>query len=96
MSQIVESTIKAAHPVLRETYCCLIDGALSGSESGKTFPTFNPAMGEKLADVPDCDASDIVRAVRGAQKAFGLWRRVTPAERGNYCRRFAERLRPRM
>lgn len=95
MSQIVESTAKVAHPVLRESYHCLIGGELAGAESGKTFPAINPATGEKLADVPDCDARDVDRAVEAAQNAFREWRRMSTAERGAYCRRFAERLRAR-
>jgi acyl-CoA reductase-like NAD-dependent aldehyde dehydrogenase len=95
MSHTVESTIKAIHPALREQYHCLIGGELVGSNSGKTFPTYNPATGEKLADVPACDASDVDRAVAAAQKAFHDWRRLGVTERAAYCRRFAERLRAR-
>lgn len=84
-----------ALPILRETYSCLIGEDLTGSESGKTFPTINPATGEKLADVPDCDSRDVDRAVQAAQKAFPKWRRLSQAERAGCCRRFADRLRSR-
>src|ERR1035437_2056824 len=89
------SATKLSHPALRENYQCLIDGALVAAESGKTFPTLNPATNEKLAEIPDCAARDVDRAVRAAQKSFREWRRIPVAERGNYCRRFAERLRAR-
>ena len=95
MSQVIEPTVQATHPALRQKYDCLIGGVLEGSESGNTFATTNPATGEKLAEVPDCDARDVDRAVRAAQKASREWRRMTPTERGGYCRRFAERLRAR-
>ncbi|MBI2820071.1 MAG: aldehyde dehydrogenase family protein [Acidobacteria bacterium] len=95
MSKIAESAARVTHLALRERYHCLIGGSLVGTESGKTFPAINPATGEKLAEVPDCDSRDIDRAVQSAQKAFAAWRRMSPAERGNYCRRFAERLRAR-
>jgi len=53
------------------------------------------ATGERLADVPDCDEQDVNRAVEAAKKAYPAWRKLTPVERANYCRRFAERLRAR-
>ncbi|HWP85339.1 MAG TPA: aldehyde dehydrogenase family protein, partial [Terriglobia bacterium] len=74
---------------------CLIGGALTPASSGRTFPTINPATQEKLADVPACDAVDVQNAVEAAQAAFASWKRLTPAERAAYCRRFAERLRAR-
>src|SRR3989338_8684461 len=95
MSQLTETAVKGPHSNLREKYGCLIGGEITGAESGKTFPTVNPATGEKLADVPDCDARDVNRAVEAAQKAYPAWRRLTPMERAEYCRRFAARLRAR-
>ena len=95
MKLATSSDTKLSHPALRENYYCLIDGALVAAESGKTFATLNPATNEKLADIPDCDARDVERAIRAAQKAFREWRRIPAAERGNYCRRFADRLRVR-
>ncbi|MBI2817648.1 MAG: aldehyde dehydrogenase family protein [Acidobacteria bacterium] len=95
MSQTAEPVVKTSPPALREKYHCLIGGKLVGAESGETFPSFNPATGEKLADVPACDARDIDRAAQAAQNAFPAWRKLSPAERGTYCRRFAERLRAR-
>lgn len=95
MSQIAEPAVGAHHPALREKYHCLIGGELVGSETGETFPSINPATGEKLADVPACKARDIDRAAQAAQKAFPAWRRLAPAERASYCRKFAERLRAR-
>ena len=53
MSQIMEPAITAANAILRDEYRCLIGGELVAAESGKTFAKFNPATGEKLADVPD-------------------------------------------
>ena len=95
MSQLTETAVKGPHSNLREKYGCLIGGEITGAESGKTFPTSNPATGEKLADVPDCDARDVSRAVEAAQIAYPAWRRLTPMERAEYCRRFAARLRAR-
>ena len=95
MSQPSETAVKVPHSIMHKKYDCLIGGELVGAEGGKTFPTFNPATGEKLADVPDCQARDVDRAVEAARKAYPQWRRLTPPERAVYCRRFAERLRAR-
>ena len=45
------------------------------SASGKTFPVYNPATGEVLAQVAEGDREDINRAVKAARKAFdgGPW-----------------------
>lgn len=40
------------------------------SVSGKTFPVFNPATEEKIADVQEGDAADIDKAVAAARAAF--------------------------
>ena len=47
--------------------------------SGKTFPTYNPATGEVLAQVAEGDREDIDRAVKAARKAF-------EGDRGRTCR----------
>ncbi|MGH9576377.1 MAG: aldehyde dehydrogenase family protein, partial [Terriglobales bacterium] len=60
--------------------------------SGKTFPAFNPAMGDILAQVAEGDREDIDRAVRAARRAFerGPWRTMTPSERGKLIWKLAD------
>jgi phenylacetaldehyde dehydrogenase len=48
----------------------LINGQWVNAASGKTFPTYNPATGEVLAQVAEGDREDIERAVKAARKAF--------------------------
>ena len=62
----------------------LINGKWVNAASGKTFPTYNPATGEVLAQVAEGDREDIEQAVRAARKAFehGPWHRMTASERG--------------
>ncbi|HXY04745.1 MAG TPA: aldehyde dehydrogenase family protein [Terriglobales bacterium] len=62
----------------------LINGKWVDSASGKTFPTYNPATGEVLAEIAEGDREDINRAVDAARNAFenGPWRRLTTSERG--------------
>src|SRR5947199_1875309 len=62
----------------------LINGKWVNAASGKTFPTYNPATGEVLAQVAEGDRDDIEQAVKAARKAFdhGPWRKMTASERG--------------
>ncbi len=62
----------------------LIDGKWVAAASGKTFPVYNPATGEVLAQVAEGDREDINRAVKAARKAFehGPWSTMSSSERG--------------
>ena len=44
-----------------------IDGKFVDAASGKTFDSINPATGEVLASVAECDAEDVDHAVTAAQ-----------------------------
>src|SRR5262245_23861455 len=72
----------------------LIDGTWVEAASGKTFPVYDPATEEVIAQVAEGDAEDIARAVRAARRAFdaGPWRKVTPSERGRMLWRLADLL----
>jgi len=72
----------------------LINGQWVNAVSGKTFPTYNPATGEILAQVAEGDREDINQAVKAARNAFddGPWRRVTPSERGRLIWKLADLL----
>src|SRR6202035_1191857 len=72
----------------------LINGKWVNSISGKTFPTYNPATGEILAQVAEGDRDDIKEAVKAARKAFdhGPWRRLTASERGRLIWKLADLL----
>jgi len=62
----------------------LIDGKWVNAVSGKTFPTYNPATGEVLAQVAEGDKQDVDIAVKAARKAFesGPWSRMSATQRG--------------
>ncbi len=72
----------------------LINGKWVDSGSGKTFPTYNPATGEVLAQIAEGDREDINRAVVSARNAFenGPWSRMTPSERGRLIWKLADLL----
>jgi phenylacetaldehyde dehydrogenase len=72
----------------------LIDGKWVNAASGKTFPTYNPATGEVLAQVAEGDRADIDLAVQSARRAFesGPWSRMTASERGKLVWKLADLL----
>jgi phenylacetaldehyde dehydrogenase len=72
----------------------LINGQWVMAASGKTFPTYNPATGEVLAEIAEADREDIERAVKSARRAFdsGPWRKLTASERGRLIWKLADLL----
>jgi len=70
----------------------LIDGKWVNAASGKTFPVFNPANGDVIAQVAEGAHEEIERAVASARKTFenGSWRRMTPSERGRIIWRIGD------
>ncbi len=71
-----------------------INGKWVEAASGKTFPTYNPATGEVMAQVAEGDREDIERAVKAARKAFdsGPWSEMTASERGRLIWKVADLL----
>jgi betaine-aldehyde dehydrogenase len=76
-------------------YELYINGEWAKSSSGKTFPVYDPASEEVIAQVPDCNAQDVDRAVAAARAAFdeGAWASTTPQERGRVLFRLADKIR---
>src|SRR5215207_9676681 len=70
----------------------LIGGKWVDSQSGKTFPTLNPATGETICQVAEGDKADVDLAVKAARKAFeeGPWAKMSAAERGRLLNRLAD------
>jgi phenylacetaldehyde dehydrogenase len=89
---------EALHPnvgaFVAQTRKMLINGRWVNAQSGKTFPTYDPATGEVLAHVMEGDKADINLAVQAARKAFeqGPWRKMTPSDRGKVIWRLADLL----
>ena len=70
----------------------LINGKWVEAASGRTFPTYNPATGEVLANIAEGDKEDINRAVAAARAAFdtGPWSKITPSQRGKLMWKLAD------
>src|SRR4051812_30711176 len=95
MSQAPDSSPATPSPRFRQLF---IDGAFTDSSTGKTFPTLNPATGERLADVSEGSVEDVDRAVAAARKAFesGPWPKMPARERGKLLVKIADRLMARV
>jgi len=72
-----------------------IDGAYVPALSGKTWSKTSPIDGRAFAEVADCDAADIDRAVAAARRSFesGVWRDADAAQKKKVLLRFAELIR---
>src|SRR5438445_406778 len=77
------------------TYQMYVNGEWVESKSSKTFPVYDPATEEVIAQVPDSNADDVNRAVAAAKSAFedGPWGSTTAKERGRVLFRLAEKIR---
>ena len=69
-----------------------INGKYVAAKSGKTFDRINPATGQNLAKIAECDAADVDAAVKSARAVFekGSWRNEAPAKRKKVLLKFAE------
>lgn len=69
----------------------LIGGKFQDAQSGRTFPTINPATEEVIAHVAEADAADIDAAVKAARTAFNRhWRRMEARERAKLLWRIGD------
>ncbi len=67
-----------------------IGGRFVDAASGKTFATHAPGTGAELAQIADCGAEDVDRAVAAARSAVeGPWGHMSPADRRRLLIRFA-------
>ena len=58
-----------------------VNGVWEKGLRGETFQVYNPATGEVLADVADCNHEDTMRAIEAAHAAFPKWASLTTYER---------------
>src|SRR6202521_5482742 len=77
------------------TYQMYVNGEWVDSKTNKTFPVYDPATEEIIAQVPEANAEDVNRAVAAARAAFddGPWASTTAQERGRVLFRLADKIR---
>ena len=68
-----------------------IDGRYVDAASGKTFACISPIDGKTCAQVAECEAEDVERAVTAARRAFesGVWSEAAPVKRKKVLQKFA-------
>ncbi|MDQ6861118.1 MAG: aldehyde dehydrogenase family protein [Verrucomicrobiota bacterium] len=75
---------------LRKRYQHFINGKFVAPNSGKYFPSINPATEEQLAEIAEGDARDVDAAVKAARAAYkNVWSKMPGRERGKYLYRIA-------
>jgi aldehyde dehydrogenase (NAD+) len=75
---------------LKPRYQHFINGRFVAPQSGKYFPSINPATEEQLAEIAEGDARDIDAAVKAARAAYkNVWGKMPGRERGKYLYRIA-------
>ena len=67
VSETAVTVDPAVKQFMSEPRKMLIDGKWVAAASGKTFPVYNPATGEVMAQVAEGDKEDINRAVAAAR-----------------------------
>ena len=89
-----KDAIKRAVSQLQFDTDAFIDGQFVKPAGGKTFATENPATGKELAQIAECEATDVDRAVAAAKKAFdsGRWSRMAPGSRKKILQKFCDRM----
>jgi phenylacetaldehyde dehydrogenase len=95
MTQTTTVTVSAAVKAFAaREFGLFIDGRHQPAHAARTLDVFDPATGERLARVPDADATDVGRAVESARRAFDtrVWRDLRPADRERVLLRFADLL----
>ena len=92
------ATMAPVHPRVQKFIATarkmFINGKWVNAASEKSFPVYNPATGEVMANVAEGDREDIDHAVQAARKAFevGPWSKMTASERGRLIWKLADLL----
>jgi len=81
---------------LAPKYNLFINGKFVAPQSGKYFPTINPATEQKIADVADAGEKDVDAAVKAARNAYNkVWSKMPGKERAKYIYRIARLIQDR-
>lgn len=73
-----------------------INNEFVNAKTGRTFPTYDPATEEEIAQVQEAGEQDVDLAVKAARDAFQInsqWRKMDASERGALLYKFAQLMR---
>jgi len=82
-----QAPIKLNHAALFQQ-ACYVGGQWVQADSGATLDVDNPATGDIIGQVPNCNEQDTARAIAEAEKGFQLWRHKTANERNEILMRW--------
>jgi acyl-CoA reductase-like NAD-dependent aldehyde dehydrogenase len=70
----------------------VINGQIGLSESGESFPVYDPSSGREVAQAAEAGEVEVNLAVAAARRSFddGRWRRLAPIQRERSLRRLAD------
>ncbi len=87
--------MSSSAPTQTQTYQMYVNGEWVASDSGNTFPVYDPSTEEVIAEVPDSNAKDVDRAVASAKEAFenGPWASSTAQDRARVLFKLADAVR---
>lgn len=87
----VEEILPSVAGFLESPVMMVIGNEKVASDTSETLAVFNPATGQKIAEVPKGNAQDIDKAVRAARGALkGEWSRMRPADRQRVMLKLAD------
>ena len=69
-----------------------IDGKIYSDSKSRIGPIFNPAIGEKIAEVELASKSTVEMAIESSSKAFQKWSKTTPINRARILAKFKDLL----
>ncbi len=78
---------------MSKEYKMWINGKWVAAESGKTYPVFNPATEEEIAQIPLGGMAEVDKAVEAARNAFPVWSKKSQLERSQFCLKLAAALK---
>lgn len=87
---MVAQTQKVQQFLNQEPVPFFVGGNHTTSSSEAVIPVYNPANEKLLCNVSKASASDTEAAIDAADVAFQAWKQLTPAERAEKVRRFAD------
>lgn len=80
---------------LDQTYSLLIGGQWTSGESTETLSSYNPATGEKIAEITAGTPADVDAAIEAAHAAFPAWSRTSVKERAALLVKLADAIEAR-
>ena len=70
-----------------------IDGKWQASANKETYDVINPATEEIIGKASKASPADVDKALKSAEKGFGVWKKIKPWERSKIIRKIADEIR---